>query len=139
MDEPWDSEHNKALVAKMPALFTCPSRTNPEPGTTTYRGFSSQRGFFEGPDPLSFASQSPTALSNTIAVAEFKEATPWTKPDDTKTDDPNALLGSNHPGGFNAALADGSVRFLKSTIAKAILKALVTRNGGEVIPADAID
>jgi prepilin-type N-terminal cleavage/methylation domain-containing protein/prepilin-type processing-associated H-X9-DG protein len=43
---------------------------------------------------------------------------------------------SAHPGGVNVAMADGSVRFIKSSIAYNIWWALGTRNGGEVISSD---
>lgn len=43
---------------------------------------------------------------------------------------------SQHPGGMNVALADGSVRFLKETINVAVFRALSTRARGEVISAD---
>jgi prepilin-type N-terminal cleavage/methylation domain-containing protein len=43
---------------------------------------------------------------------------------------------SNHPGGVNLALTDGSVRFIKDTISLVTWQALGTRNGGEVISAD---
>ena len=43
---------------------------------------------------------------------------------------------SNHPGGANAAFADGSVHFIKSTISYRTWWALGTRAGGEVISAD---
>jgi len=43
---------------------------------------------------------------------------------------------SNHPGGANFAFADGSVKFLKSTVATSIYRALGTRAGGEVTSAD---
>lgn len=49
---------------------------------------------------------------------------------------PNNEIFSWHPGGANACFADGSVRFVKDTTNKAIVRALVTRNGGEVISAD---
>lgn len=44
------------------------------------------------------------------------------------------LLGtrSNHPGGVNLALADGSVRFVSSTIQYQVWKALGSRAGGEI-------
>ncbi len=44
---------------------------------------------------------------------------------------------SYHPGGVNAGFGDGSVRFVKSTTAPVIYQALSTRNGGEVVSADA--
>ncbi|MCG2683896.1 MAG: DUF1559 domain-containing protein [Planctomycetales bacterium] len=40
---------------------------------------------------------------------------------------------SRHPGGANFALADGHVTFFNETINQQTLKALTTRNGGEVI------
>jgi prepilin-type N-terminal cleavage/methylation domain-containing protein/prepilin-type processing-associated H-X9-DG protein len=43
---------------------------------------------------------------------------------------------SYHPGGVNALLADGSVRFVKSTINGMIWRALGTPAGGEVISSD---
>jgi len=43
---------------------------------------------------------------------------------------------SNHPGGANVLFADGSVRFIKSTIAMQTYMALGTRAGGEVVSAD---
>jgi prepilin-type N-terminal cleavage/methylation domain-containing protein/prepilin-type processing-associated H-X9-DG protein len=57
------------------------------------------------------------------------------------TDWPNGgfSLGasSSHPGGVNVAMADGHVQFIKSSIARNIWWGLGTRNGGEVISADA--
>jgi len=45
-------------------------------------------------------------------------------------------LTSYHPGGANVAMADGSVRFLKSTTNQTVVWALGSRDGGEVISAD---
>ena len=41
-----------------------------------------------------------------------------------------------HSGGVNTLLADGSVRFIRQSISVQTFAALVTRNGGEVIPGD---
>ncbi|ADV62183.1 hypothetical protein Isop_1599 [Isosphaera pallida ATCC 43644] len=46
-------------------------------------------------------------------------------------------FGSQHPGGANFALADGSGRFLKDSIASSVLRALGTRSGAEVVSGDA--
>jgi prepilin-type N-terminal cleavage/methylation domain-containing protein/prepilin-type processing-associated H-X9-DG protein len=43
---------------------------------------------------------------------------------------------SFHTGGANAVFADGSVRFLREGTAAAVVAALVTRAGGEVVPGD---
>jgi len=46
-------------------------------------------------------------------------------------------LASRHPGGANALLADGSVRFLKNSINMTTMWALGSRNAGEIISSDA--
>lgn len=44
--------------------------------------------------------------------------------------------GSNHTGGANFAMSDGSVRFIRDSITLQTLAFLSTRDGGETIPAD---
>ena len=44
-----------------------------------------------------------------------------------------ATARSFHPGGVNLLLADGSVRFITSTITRPLWRALGTRNGGELV------
>jgi len=48
-----------------------------------------------------------------------------------------AASSSNHSGGVNVALCDGSVRFVKNSIGLQAWWALGSRNGGEVVSADA--
>jgi len=43
---------------------------------------------------------------------------------------------SNHPGGVNACMADGSVKFVKDSISRMTWWALGTKAGGEVLSAD---
>ncbi len=47
-----------------------------------------------------------------------------------------ASFGSQHPGGANFLMGDGSVRFIKQTVAPAVYAGLGTRGGGEVTSAD---
>jgi prepilin-type processing-associated H-X9-DG protein len=49
----------------------------------------------------------------------------------------NTGFKSKHPGGCNFAFADGSVHFLKQSIAMTTYCALGSRNGGEVVSSDA--
>jgi len=54
------------------------------------------------------------------------------------TDDSYGYFGmqSNHPGGCNVLMADGSVRFLKNTVNQLTVWALASAAQGEVISAD---
>jgi len=145
-DEPWDSPHNKALLERMPAPYAVPT-TPAEPGTTFYRGFTGTGTVFDPKVSEGIRIANITdGTSNTIAVVEAKEAVPWTKPDsdlsfenDPKLERIRALrseLGGHFAGGFNTLFCDGSVRFIRETVSLATLRALITRNGGEVISAD---
>ena len=44
---------------------------------------------------------------------------------------------SNHPGGVNVLFADGSVRFVKNSVNQNVWMSIGTRNGNEVVSADA--
>ena len=54
-------------------------------------------------------------------------------------DDPCYRFGSAHPGGFNAAFADGSVRSLRYDIDLRIFNNLGNRMDGQVIPKNELD
>jgi prepilin-type N-terminal cleavage/methylation domain-containing protein/prepilin-type processing-associated H-X9-DG protein len=45
---------------------------------------------------------------------------------------------SRHPGGVNVLFGDGSARFVKDTVDRSSWRAIATRNGGEVISAEAL-
>ncbi|WP_406698752.1 DUF1559 domain-containing protein [Singulisphaera sp. Ch08] len=47
-------------------------------------------------------------------------------------------VSSYHPGGANVSFLDGSVRFVKSSVNFATWYGIGTRNGGEIISADAL-
>ena len=139
LDEPWDSPHNKALAEKVtPPVFLCPSNAVGMVGHAHYRVLTGPGTAFEGTKGHRIA-EFTDGTSNTLMVVESNDTAPWTKPEGIDAADPAGMLdeiGSGHPGGFNAAFADGSVRFLKQTIAPAVLKALSTRNGGEILNSD---
>jgi len=48
----------------------------------------------------------------------------------------SAPPNSNHPGGVNMCMGDGSVRFIKDTVNLQAFWAIGTRKGGEVVSAD---
>jgi len=132
LDEPWDGPNNIKLLAQMPRVFEDPSARTPEGGMTVYQVFTGPKTAFESPrgeNMLSFTD----GLANTILIAEAATAVPWSKPADLsfRADGPLPKLGGHHAGGFNIALADGSVRFLHQEVAESVLRGLITRNGNE--------
>lgn len=135
LDEPWDSEHNAQLIARMPAVFKDPSAPTP-PGTTIYQAVVGEDVGFKAEGETTFRDITD-GTSNTIAVveADVAVAVPWTKPSDVAIDLQNPLrnMGKHRPGGFHAALMDGSVRFVSNAIDLGVFRALLTRAGGEVV------
>jgi prepilin-type processing-associated H-X9-DG protein len=143
LDEPWDSPHNKALLAEEPRLYIPPMGC-PEPlYETHYQVFVGPGTAFERPG-LTFR-DFPDGMGNTIMVVEAREGVPWSQPSHLvyELNGPLPALtiypklsGSYFTEkvfGFNAAFADGSVRYLREGIDEAVLRALITRNGGEQV------
>jgi prepilin-type processing-associated H-X9-DG protein len=136
LDEPWDSPHNKALLAEMPSTFRCPSDVNGAGSDTGYQVYVGKGTMFENPAGETLMTVTD-GMANTILVVESKKEGPWTNPDwlPFATNQPVDPPTSYHPGGANVSMADGSVRFLKTGLPELILRALITRNGGEIVPA----
>jgi Ca-activated chloride channel family protein len=141
IDEPWDSPHNFSLVNDRPDVYACPSDPDLKPGMTGYQVVVGANTAFP-PDyrPVKIADVTD-GTSNTFAVGETRWAVPWTKPEDVPESDVvgsqglGALQGP-HEGGSHMLFLDGTVRFVKETIARTVLAALLTRSGGEVISSD---
>lgn len=138
LDEPWDSEHNKSLIAKMPQVYLCPSsHLTPAEGKTTYLAPVGDELIFDGTKEGAGLRNITDGTANTIMLVDAGDdaAVVWTKPDDLKYDAENPLKGltGHHPGIFNAGFADGSVRAISLNIDADTLRALFTKGGGEVI------
>lgn len=80
-DEPWDSENNKQLLAKMPQVFRHPLD----------KAVSVNSCYF-----------ALTSKKDTFAIAEAKRDIPWTKPEDItfNPDQPSPELGGWTPEGW---------------------------------------
>ena len=148
LDEPWDSPRNLPLSAHMPEIFAPPPVENlkSEPNTTFYEVFVGKGAAFEGSEGRHLSRDFPDGPARTILVIEAGQAVPWTKPADLDyqpdqslpsiggiftTEGRFSLFGSNRVKGFNAAMVDGSVHFIRAGVPEASLRALITRNGGE--------
>jgi hypothetical protein len=88
--------------------------------------------------PLSSVTDGTSA---TLLIVEAASPVPWSKPEDLSLAslDRQLGVGSKHPGGFVASMADASVRFVKTSGNEAIspqdFRALVTRDGHEAVAA----
>jgi hypothetical protein len=139
LDEPWDSDHNKKLLAKMPQVYApVGGMKTKEKFATFYQGFYGKGAAWEGTKGLRFPADFVDGTSNTILLVEAAKPVPWSKPEDIPFDAGKLWpkVGGQFKNGFNAALADGSVRFLTRKLTEATFRAAITRNGGEVLGDD---
>ncbi len=144
LNEPWDSEHNKKLLAKMPKVYASGRKRSKDPYATHFQVFIGDAAPFKikpGPGPLGargprFPLDFPDGTSNTMLIVEAADAVPWTKPVDLAFDEkkPVPKLGRHSPLGFHAAFADGSDHFLRSNVPESTLKLLINPADGMVIP-----
>jgi prepilin-type processing-associated H-X9-DG protein len=160
LDEPWDSPHNKALLPRMPKVYARPGEWPPkEPYATHYQVFDGPGAAFDsdktqGLEPFTLVPPGPAGkqvmarknparfpidftdgTANTFLVVEAGDPVPWSKPGDLpwNPNGPLPKLGGLSYGGFNAAFADGSVRFIPAKTDEATLRAYVTIAGNEVV------
>ncbi len=149
-NEPWDSPNNMRVAQQMPATFRCPSGPDSGPGAnlTHYVAVLSSTPADNKPPDSIFGENRWTQFSdirdgtsNTLMVVEVRDPVPWTKPDDDLHFDqmsfqlnsgPNSI-GSYHPAGANASMADGSVRFLSNGLNGETLRLLIQPADGRPV------
>jgi hypothetical protein len=141
LDEAWDSENNKKLIEKMPAVYVDP-QIKCAPGTTVYQAVVGRGLAFEGNKSLKLANFTD-GMSRTIGVVEVdaKNAVPWTKPADWEANitDPFMGLADVQPeGAFQAVYFDAHVETISRKTKPDVIKSLLTRNAGERIDYDSI-
>jgi hypothetical protein len=134
LDEPWDSEHNKTLIARMPSVFENPNHVFPA-GETSYLVVTGPGTAFGDGTTGPAASDFTDGTSNTIMFVEADQSVAWTKPDDYQFDpnNPRQGLGGLRPSGFLATFADIRTAFIQNDTDPNVLKALMTREGREVL------
>jgi hypothetical protein len=155
LTEPWDSPHNKALLAKMPKVFEIPER-KAAPGRTFFQVFTTAPGLPYAPtngapfpDPMLKAppgQQVPAprltsftdGTSNTILIAEAGDAVEWTRPADIpyRPVGPMPRLGDPTKPGFLVAMADGFVLTVPRTISEKTLRNAISPADGNPLGPD---
>jgi hypothetical protein len=143
LDEPWDSEHNKKLLAKMPSVYAPVKGKTGTPYSTYYQVFVGKDTGFDpakvkvGPTSLgtdltiAFAAK---GASDTLLVAEGAQPVPWTKPEDIPFDPKKPLpkVGGQFSEGFFALLFNAEVKFIAKEISDKQLRALITTRSDNV-------
>jgi Protein of unknown function (DUF1559) len=167
-NEPWNSEKNRKLIPRMPSVYREPAYGPDKGSFTNYAGLVGPRAFFPpqgAKQPSNVGATVPMGeggrriaeltdgTSNTWAVAPVAPGLiPWTKPEDIEVGQDFPGLGKaggiatpytlgcvpGKPGVAPILYVDGSVSLISATINPAVLNALLTYNGGEVISADAV-
>lgn len=145
--EPWDGPHNSKLLAKMPRVFSCPTRdqnATRRPSRTSYVAVTGPGTMFPGAESIRL-DEVTDGSANTIMVGDIANVEiPWTKPEDLDVrtmslklnDKQNPSISSDHPGGAQVLFADGSCRFLKASISTDFLRSLFTIAGNETIATE---
>lgn len=133
LDEPWDSEHNKKLIAQIPAVYRSPG-SEAEPGKANYVVPVGKGTIFGGEKSAGFP-QITDGTSNTVLALEVddKHAVIWTKPEDWQYNpkDPTAGLKQWPGGAIQLLFADGSVRAVMADVFKKLADRLLVMNDGQ--------
>jgi hypothetical protein len=129
LEEPWDSEHNKKLLAQMPAAYGA------EGTDTYYQVFTGLSTVFEEGKTIKFEDIGH-GPERTALIAEAAKPVPWTKPADLVYNPAKPLPklgGGLFKDGFHITMGDGSVRFIKNPFNENVLHALIIRTTMEVV------
>ncbi|MEX0610975.1 MAG: M56 family metallopeptidase [Pirellulales bacterium] len=133
LDEPWDSEHNRKLLARMPDEFKNPKLN--EPTKTNYLAVVGEECVFTGtPNGIKFSRISDgTARTIALVEADADQAVEWTKPEDWQFDRnaPTSHLGGLWGDRWHAAWIDGSVRGIFTLEPRNLIGIQFTCAGGE--------
>ncbi len=129
MDEPWDSPANKKVLAAIPATLRSPSDESAATNSS-YFVLTGPKTMFSGKDGMKIPDITG-GTSNTIMLVEATRDIPWTKPEDIDYDPAKPLpkLGGHFAGGFCAAFADGSVRWISDQTPADVIRALLDPTG----------
>ena len=138
IEQPWDSEQNRKLIAKMPQVFAGRNAKLNEQGKTVYLAPTGERTAWPS-KPLTYPANFSDGTSQTIlfVLADDAHAVEWTKPDDLPIDPANAHAGLGQLAGqLVFGMADGSVHTTKPTIRKENLWAAFTPNANDTPGSD---
>ncbi|HEV2968992.1 MAG TPA: DUF1559 domain-containing protein [Pirellulales bacterium] len=133
LDEPWDGEHNKALIERIPAAFANPNR--PRDGKTNYLLPVGNGTLFGSGKRMRIKEIADASKTIMFVEADEDRAVIWTKPSDLDVDmdHPSCGLGHFRSDGILVEMCDGPVRTLRPGVSETTLKALFNYQGDKAI------
>lgn len=142
-NEPWDSQHNRKLIAKMPDIFRVTPRGDAgESGKTRFVRPFHRDAVHSSHTKGNRIATITDGTSNTLltVIADKDQSVVWTKPDDISINmtSPKAGWSDGLRGHLLVGMADGSVGELRRDAADEQTRALITRSGGEVLDRSVI-
>jgi hypothetical protein len=139
LDEPWDSAHNRPLLARMPDAYRA-GHEPPGATDTYYQGFAGPGAAFDpaavrrGPDGRYVASLSIKGMrdhpTTTLALVEAGPAVPWSKPADVPFDAAGPVPAGPFADVLNVATLSGTAYPLRPAVDPLALRALVRTDDG---------
>ena len=134
LTKPWDDPANADALKTVPYVYRCPGVALP-PNFTSYLGIVGSNACFHPTAPRAF-SEITDGTTETLMVIEVAQehAVHWMAPHDA-SEEMVLNFGNDgklaHIGGTQAALADGSVRFLSENLNTETLRALISIAGND--------
>jgi hypothetical protein len=136
LNEPWDSAHNKPLIARMPSIYQSPGSDLDE-GYTNYLAVVSSDTIISSGPKGTRSVDVRDGMSRTVMIVEADDdyAAIWTKPDDYTWDTTQPDYGLGHIWSriFFVGYGDGRIETLDAGLNPEQLNAYFSRSGGEPI------
>jgi hypothetical protein len=139
LDEPWDSPHNRALIAQMPAIYQ-PGRGESRSGETVYQRIRGPRTAHD-PAGKTHPLTIPDGADTTLLVCEARNPVIWTQPADIPFDPDQvwpALGGLFDDGDFHVLMCDGVVYRIRRDASEEEVKKLIVTNDGKKVDFEKI-
>jgi hypothetical protein len=143
-NEPWDSEHNKKLIDRMPKKYVHPFAKNVPANHTLYQVFYSKQGakpaaaiMETGKITLGMLTVQDGTSNTFIVTDAAANAVPWTKPADLlydgKVENLPKLVSPRGDGWAHVGFGDASVRRFKPAGSPKLLWQTIGRNDGSAL------
>jgi prepilin-type processing-associated H-X9-DG protein len=140
-DESWDGPNNRKFGHVGENHYRCPDRLSNQPDLTDFVVIRGPGTAFPGGKRVSLTDVKDDPSTTILAVEFVDSGIHWAEHRDLDIDSMSFKINnpsrpgisSHHQGGAHVLMMDGSVRFLRDDLSPAMVRALITIDGGEAI------